>query len=315
MNFVVGERGFGKTYGFLKHFGEKWIKNREQFLYVRRYQTEIDYIGKKLYDAHIKNNEFGEHIITAGKEKYLCDGEVFCYMVPLSNEGKLKSVPLPNVKYILFDEFLITNPNQRYMKNEPVLFLSLIESVFRERDPHVYCLGNASTVTNPYFDYFHLKIPYQSEYATFKNGLIAVNYACGTEFREQKIKSKFGQIIKDTSYGAYSIKNEFLMDDGNFISKKTPKAWLFACLYIEQRNFGLWIDSNTGNMYISKKYDPKNPRNFALLISDHIEGVRLATARNNPWFRKLIECYKNNKLFFENIQIKNYVIKAIKPYL
>lgn len=316
LNFIIGERGVGKTYGLLKYFTERYLKTGDQFIYLRRYQSEIDEIGNKLFNYHIKNNEFGDdNVIGYSKEAYTMNGEPFCFMKPLTKEGHIKSVPMPNVKYIIYDEFLITNRSQHYIPREPTQLLSFIDSVYRERDPHVFMLGNASTQTNPYFDFFNLKLPYKSEFATFKDGLILVNYIQNKAYRDHRSKTKFGRLISGTTYGDYAINNQFLDDDHSFIAKKTPKSWLFACLYIERRNYGLWIDSDTCNMYISKSFDPKNPRCFAITPTDHTELAKLATVRSSPWFKKMIECYRYNQLFFENINIKNYVMKAIRPYL
>ena len=41
-NFVVGSRGCGKTYGFKKWAAEDFIKNGNQFIYIRRYKTEMN---------------------------------------------------------------------------------------------------------------------------------------------------------------------------------------------------------------------------------------------------------------------------------
>lgn len=317
LNFIVTERGLGKTYGLLKHFTQKYLKTGKQFIYLRRYQSEIDEIGKKLFDYHIKNNEFDneKNVIDYHHGLYRLNGEPFCLMMPLTKEGHIKSVPMPNVDAILYDEFLITNRSQRYIPNEPVQLLSFVDSVFRKRDPHVYLCGNASSKTNPYFEYFHLELPYNSEYQLYKKGLILVNYARNQAYRDQRRKTKFGQLIEGTTYGDYATNNAFLNDNNAFIAKRPPKSWLFACLYLNQRNYGLWIDPDSRNMYISKAYDPKNPRCFAITPTDHTEMARLATVKNSPWYKKMIECYRYNQLFFENINIKNYVMKAIRPYL
>lgn len=316
LNFIVTERGLGKTYGLLKEKTDRFIKNKEQFIYLRRYQSEIDEIGSHLFDYHIQNNEFGEEIgITYKNGVYSLNGNPFCFMYPLTKEGHIKSKPMPGIKAIIYDEFLITNRTQHYIPNEPVQLLSFIDSVFRKRDPKVYLLGNASSRTNPYFDYFHLELPYNSEYQLYKKGLILVNYARNPTYREQRRQTKFGQLIEGTSYGEYATNNAFLNDNNAFIAKRPPKSWLFACLYIDQRNYGLWIDSDSHNMYIAKAYDPKNPRCFAITPTDHTETARLATVKNSPWFKKMIECYRYSQLYFENINIKNYVMKAIRPYL
>ena len=40
-NFVVGARGFGKTYGFKKRAIKRNISHGEEFIYLRRYKEEM----------------------------------------------------------------------------------------------------------------------------------------------------------------------------------------------------------------------------------------------------------------------------------
>ena len=40
-NFVVGARGYGKTYGAKKIVIRNYLRDRSQFVYLRRYQEEI----------------------------------------------------------------------------------------------------------------------------------------------------------------------------------------------------------------------------------------------------------------------------------
>ena len=40
--FVITERGLGKTFGAKVAMLKKFIKNGEQFIYIRRYKTELD---------------------------------------------------------------------------------------------------------------------------------------------------------------------------------------------------------------------------------------------------------------------------------
>lgn len=57
-------------------------------------------------------------------------------------------------------------------------------------------LANAVTITNPYFLYFKLKLPYNSDIALYKNGLILVQYMENEEYREIKKKSRFGKLVE-----------------------------------------------------------------------------------------------------------------------
>ena len=60
-NFVVGERGTGKTYQFKDWAISDFINTRRQFVYVRRYKTEFKDIDN-FFDDMIKkypDHKFG----------------------------------------------------------------------------------------------------------------------------------------------------------------------------------------------------------------------------------------------------------------
>lgn len=315
MNFIVGERGLGKTYGFLKYCVERFIKKRKQFIYLRRFQSDVERCRSSLFDHHLNHNEFGEHIIEYKNGKYYCNGQVMGYILPLTKAAAIKSTAWPDVETIIFDEFLLTSTVQHYLRNEPFEFASLCDSIFRERDPKIFLLGNASTITNPYFEYFRIKLDPKREYQSFKNGLILVHYSKNLAYREKRKRSKFGQLMSGTSYEDYAIENKFCMDSSSFILKRPANSWLFACLYLDQHNFGLWIDREQGRMFVSTAFDPGNPRAFALTNADHNENLRLASVRSNPWVKLMLQRYREGLLFFESQSIKNHMIRFLEKYL
>lgn len=50
-------------------------------------------------------------------------------------------------------------------------------------------LGNAISITNPYFDFFGLTLPYNSQFKLFKDGLILVHYSQNKKYQEVKANS------------------------------------------------------------------------------------------------------------------------------
>ena len=40
LNFLIGERGVGKTYGASKFVTKQFINKNEEFVYIRRYKTK-----------------------------------------------------------------------------------------------------------------------------------------------------------------------------------------------------------------------------------------------------------------------------------
>ena len=170
--------------------------------------------------------------------------------MPLSTANILKSSTYENVDTIIFDEFIIDKGCYHYLQDEVIAILELIETIARLRDIRVIFLGNAISITNPYFTYFNLTLPYNSEVNIAKrdnkgNPLIIVYYARNQKYREIKKASRFGQLVEGTDYGRYAIDNQFLRDSKSFIHKKSGNAKFYFILRINNKNYGVWCDYNT----------------------------------------------------------------------
>ena len=259
-----------------------------------------------MQDAGIfKNLDFEIKTSKKSITKFICNGETIGYAIPLSIANILKSSSFSRVKNIMFDEFMIDNGTYHYLRNEVIQFLDVIETIGRLRDVRVFLLGNAISITNPYFNFFDLTLPYKTEYKTFKDGTILVCYAKNEAYRKVKKESRFGKLIDGTQYAKYAIDNEFLRDSKSFIAKR-PKSTRFYSIVIAGGNkYGVWRDWNDGFIFISDKYDPSNPCVFAFEVNDHNENTILARARTSAWFKPIIEAYRQGRLYFEDQKIKN----------
>lgn len=90
LNFLIGERGVGKTYGASKMVTNKFIKKGEQFAYLRRYKPELKKAVPHFFEALQNNNEFEGHTLSAKADKFYCDGEVCGFAMTLSTAQDLK---------------------------------------------------------------------------------------------------------------------------------------------------------------------------------------------------------------------------------
>ena len=165
------------------------------------------------------------------------------------------------------------------------------------------------------FRSFNLSLPYESEFKTFKDGLIVVNYARNSEYREVKKRSKFGRLIEGTHYATYAIDNKALIDNENFIAKKDGECKNFSVIKLHGKKYGVWRSKMDGRFYISNDYDPNNPCVFSFNNMDHDENTILTNARNSSWFRAVIENYKIGNLWFENQNIKNEFLVILSKVL
>ena len=51
INIIIGERGVGKSFSCKKHVINRFIKKGEEFVYLRRYKTELSKSFKKFFEA------------------------------------------------------------------------------------------------------------------------------------------------------------------------------------------------------------------------------------------------------------------------
>lgn len=344
-NFIIGNRGGGKSYGVKEYVLKNFIKKHEQFAYVRRYKDDLIEPMKQFfkdviqefpdYEYKIDNMKFyfrkklnGDDIEDKKERKEFLawkDDDICGYGFILSTASNKKSISYPNITTIMFDEFLLDKGNQRYIKNEVSAFLNLYETIARPGSDHkrVICflLANAITVTNPYFLYFDLKLPYKKDNNDkwiWKHPTkpILVEDVRIDKFIDRKKKTEFGTIIADTLYSDYSIENKMMYDNDTFIEKRSKTSIYFFTFTYKEFTFGVWIDYHLGRLYVSKKVDFNYHYNYSITLSDHKPNTMLLKDRNRSGrFKLFLENYKVGNVFFEDMQVKNICYEVIKMCL
>lgn len=311
INFLIGERGVGKTYGSSKFVTSRFIHKGEEFVYIRRYKSELSKAVPEFFKALINNNEFPDHELITKGNKFMIDGKVAGYSFSLSTAQSLKSTNFPNVKTIIFDEFIIEEGQNHYIKNEVENFLGMIESIARMRDIRVFMLANAVTITNPYFIYFDISLPYNTDIKTYKDGLILVQYMYNKEYREAKAQTKFGKLTANTEYSKYANENNFRLDNKNFIEKKTGSSRCSFGIKYKDQTYGVWFDYDEGKIFVSQ--DINCTQIFACTLADHTPNTMLLSAIKdyNSW-KTFIKNYKLGNVYYENIKIKNMIQELVR---
>lgn len=327
-NFLITSRGLGKTYGAIVMAVKDFLKNGNEFIYLRRYKTEISSASKRLFDAININKVFpGYNLLCEGNKFFIQkqkededdkekpEKTLIGYAVALSTANILKSTNFAKVRTIVYDEFLLGPGVFHYLPNEVEAFLDFYETVARMRDVRVFFLGNAITQSNPYFNYFRLSLPYNSNFKTFKDGLIVVNYATNDDYLESKKATKFGQLIAGTHYSDYAIDNDWLSDDDAFIEKKIGYCRNVSVVKLHGKMYGIWRSTENKRYYISEDYDPCNICIMSFDKADHDEETILASARSNPFFKFVIDNFRVGNVRFESINIKNEFLDIINKAL
>lgn len=169
-NMIYGERSNGKTTSVLRYALEDYINSGyiNQLAILRRWEEDFKgKNGKQMFEniinlGWIKDLTFGKYnsIYYYSQRWYLClyndDGErvsiceePFAFGFALTSEEHYKSSSYPNIKTILFDEFIT---RQYYLPEEFVKFQNILSTIIRLRtDVKIFMCGNTINKFCPYF--------------------------------------------------------------------------------------------------------------------------------------------------------------------
>lgn len=225
LNLILSDRSDGKTFDIKVRGFLNYIRNNEQFIYLRRWKSEIScdmyenfyneiiysvqngtYVGdeelKKILDYELKGEKRGVYIRKKGAKKW----DLLCYFFALTMTSKKKStLDITRISKIEYDEFIPLDG--RYMKNEMEIILEFYKSVDRDRDKVKFNMyGNRVDNFNPFFDYFDIHLGIQKEkIKTYKNNTICVFIYANKEHRKKRKETRFNTLVERTNYEKYNI--------------------------------------------------------------------------------------------------------------
>lgn len=166
---VYGERSNGKTYSTLDYCVEQYFKDGSEIAYIRRWKEDIksknmnQLFAGLVRDGKIKKYSKGKYdsVVYQNRAFYLAStneetGErtvndiPFCYVYVLTEEEHEKGFESPNVRNIIFDEFIA---RKMYLQDEFVTFTGILSTIIRTRDNvRVFMLGNTINRYSIYFN-------------------------------------------------------------------------------------------------------------------------------------------------------------------
>lgn len=350
-NLIIGERSNGKTTAVIGYCLKKFIESKytSQFAIIRRW--EEDYKGKngkQMFSAIISldwinqwsNGEYN-NIFYYGQCWYLCfidkNGTKlnqcptpFCMGFSLSSEEHYKSTAYPNIKYILFDEFIT---RKYYLPDEFVSFQNVLSTIIRQRDDvTIFMCGNTINKYCPYFEEMGL-----SNVKNQQQGTIDIyNYGdsglkVAVEYCSSLSKSK-----KSNKYFAFNNPKLQMITNGNWemniyphlTTKFKPQdikmtyyiefnGELLECKIIRSEELKNYIT------FIHRKTTPIRDDNKNLVFTPNINGksnyIQKITKPFYPVTKKILDFFNENKVFYQSNEIgeivRNYIIWCRKEAL
>lgn len=296
---------------------DDFLKTKRQSVWVRRYANQLrgdkDAPGilddNKYFDAVLKEGLYQDvKLEIKGNVGYINDEPAITFVALSTSRKKLKSLNLPYVNKIIFDEFI---DDSGYLKDEVEVFLDLFESVARLRDNvRAILLANAVTVVNPYFNYFKVQPKEDSRFTVTDD--ICIEMFTDDEFIDAKNKTRFGRLIKGTRYGEYAVNNKWLLDNDTFVETKTPRAEFMLGMKYNGVMYGFWVDYREGKIFVNRQYDPSSYALYCLQKDDHEANLLLIKSMSDSKLvQRVLFAFKNGLLRFENMVVKNQFYEFI----
>lgn len=302
-NFIVGQRGGGKTFYFKVHAIQRFKKTGAQFVYLRRYGSELDKIDTFFDDIA----EFfpDDELRLAGGNFYLND-QIMGFYFPLSISKSFKSVPTPKVEWIIFDEFLpMGERKDKYLTDECTKFFEMYLTVARHRsNVKVFFVGNAISTVNPYFAFFRLVLRNGKNFQAFNNGQIVVEKYANSNYIEHMKTTPFGQLMQDTAYWSYALENEFFEDNYDRIKKRSGESRKICQIFVNGVGYSFWycngevfVDTSIDeSFYLQYSLDLKSTSSNRTKVKSYrdirsLEFIRNQLNLNNVYYDSLTTQY------------------------
>lgn len=336
---VFGERSNGKTYSSLSYALERYVKNGEQFAYVRRFGEDIRKKNlSNLFAAHIENgfieaitNKIFNSVNYTNSKFYLENvgdsiersDEPCGFAFDLNSMEHYKSISFPKITTVIFDEFM---SRSGYLPNEWILFTNTLSTIVRQRsNVKVILLGNTVNKVCPYFQEMgltHIKDQKPGSIDLYEYGDSGLQVVC--EYTESSAKrgGKESDVyfafdnpeLKMITSGAWEIAIYPHLE-----TRYLPKEVVthFFIDYNDELLHGEIVSKDDGYfIFLHAKTTPIKEKDENIVYTskpDHRWNYKMALTRHSDRLSVFImQCLRENRIFYSTNEVgevfRNYVM-------
>lgn len=244
---------------------------------------------------------------------------LFFRVIGLSNDlTRLKSMLMPKMRYILFDEFICNERHgEKYLKEETFQFKELYNTFNRETEHGIisYFIGNPYSVYNPYFTWWGIDTRRIKPGAYFSTDICTLEcYKMKPELRA-KILEKNPLYQFDDSYRAYAFDGTAINDINIKLIKKPNGACLKYIFKINNSYIGFYMIPQQDEEYVKDNLiyycetlkawkDSYNREAVIFDLNDQSKNTNmLMLDRSKYTFLKL--CIGNGRVGYDKVDSEN----------
>ena len=318
-------RSGGKTTYFNRLLVNSWLKKKEKFCLIYRFNYELDDVADKFFkdinslffrEYNMKserraNGIYHELFIGKGEE----DGVSCGYAISLNSADQIKKLShyFSDTQRMLFDEF--QSETNHYCNDEVTKFISVHHSIARgqgkqSRYVPVYMIANPVTILNPYY--------VEMDISTRLNG--NTNFLRGEGFvleqgyvdsaSKAQATSAFNRAFARNKYNAYAAQGVYLNDNLSFIETPSGRNRYLCTLRYNGTDYAIREYADAGILYCDDHADRTNPNKMSITTDDH--NINYVMLKRNDLFVSNMRYYFDHGCFrFKDLKCKSAVLKML----
>lgn len=319
ISMVMSGRATGKTFSTTKFIVNKFLKHKKQTVYLRRTMTQLD----ECKDTFFRDMEKVFPDIEFRVEGYTgyINGEEAIFFMAVSTSPNKKGSEYPDVDFILWDEYIETKSQHtgKYLKNEMILFLDMVNTIFRFREElqRIVLLSNSVSYVCPLFSFFDITPDPTKKFQSFKDGLITLELYSNDVFIQEVTRHPFAKLVNGTKYFNYAIGNEVLEDTNDFIKEKEKGKYSFIAEFkVDNFRLGLWLNIKDASIYVDEKIDAASSEKYVISTDDMTQGYFLIKDFRKSWRVKQIRSsFNNSKVYYSTQEVKKVFMERVIKFI
>lgn len=316
----TSNRSGGKTTYFSRLLVNRFIKYKEKFGLIYRYNYELDDVADKFF------KDIGE-LFFSGYEmeskrrangifhELFLNGEPCGYAVTLNSADTIKKYShfFSDIQRLLFDEF--QSETNHYCTDEVKKFISVHTTIARGQGKQtryvpVFMCSNPVSIINPYYVNMGISSRLQESTKFLKGNGFVLEQGFNESASKAQTESQFNQAFANNEYVAYSSQAVYLNDNKAFIEKPEGNSRYIATLKYKGCNFAVREYTESGYLYCDDRADMTFPTKIVVTCDDH--SINYVMLKRNDFmisnFRYLFErgCFR-----FKDLRCKEAILTAL----
>lgn len=317
----TSNRSAGKTTYFSRLCVNAFIKRKEKFMLVYRFNYELSECADKFF-KDIRGLFFpGKMMESKSRAKntfhelYL-DGESCGYVVDLNAADQIKKYShfFSDVSRMMFDEF--QSETGHYCSREVEKLISIHVSVSRGQHKQVryvpvYMISNPVTILNPYYVELGIADRLRADTNFLKGEGFVLEQGFYEAAANAQRESAFNRAFRQNHYVAYAAESVYLSDNRAFVDKPAGFGSYLCTLKYEGQNYGIREYAESGIVYSDDRPDLSHPNKITVTTEDH--NINYVMLKKSSVLVATMRYYFEHGAFrFKNLRCKEAVLKALQ---